>query len=126
MRPAGTVLLGALALAACSGEKSGEAGPGGSPAAAAEKQLDRIACALSGQNLEKRCTREVASGPDGPIWIIRHPDGSFRRFVIIDGGQRIATADGADEVRTERGSDYLDVFVAGEQYRFEDSHVAER
>ena len=122
MRAGPTVMLGAGALAACSPEP----GAGAEASAAAVKPEDRIACALPGKNLEAVCTREIASGPDGPIWIVRHPGGSFRRFVIIDNGTRIATADGADEVRTQRGANHLDVAVAGEQYRFVDGDVESR
>lgn len=125
MRAGGPVLLGAFALVACSGESS-EAASAEASAQAAEARPDRIPCARSDEKLEPVCTREIATGPDGPVWVIRHPDGSFRRFVIIDGGQRIATADGAQEVRTGRGDGYLDVFVSGEQYRFEDSDAASR
>ncbi len=64
------------------------------------------------------CTREVTKGPDGETWIVRHPDGGFRRFVLIEGGSRIATADGAEEVRAERVGADLEVRVAGNRYLF--------
>ena len=86
---------------------------------AASLEDNRIPCALGGaKDFAPDCTREVTKGPDGETWIVRHPDGGFRRFVLIDNGARIATADGADEVQAERVGADLEVRVAGERYRF--------
>jgi hypothetical protein len=86
---------------------------------AASLEDNRIRCALGGaKDFAPDCTREVTKGPDGETWIVRHPDGGFRRFVLIENGARIATADGADEVQAERVGPDLEVRVAGERYRF--------
>lgn len=86
---------------------------------AASLEDNRIPCALGGaKDFAPDCTREVTKGPDGETWIVRHADGGFRRFVLIDNGARIATADGADEVQAERVGADLEVRVAGERYRF--------
>ena len=50
--------------------------------------------------------------------IVRHPDGGFRRFVLIDGGTRIATADGVAEVQAMRVGPDLEVTVGQDRYRF--------
>ena len=114
-RPAAFLL--AAALAACSRGEQGGSGSGGKQAAAPDD--DRIRCALDGAKaFAPACTREVTKGPDGETWIVRHPDGGFRRFVLIDGGSRIATADGAEEVRAERVGADLEVGVAGNRYLF--------
>ena len=86
---------------------------------AAPIEDDSVRCALGGaKDFAPDCTREVTKGPDGETWIVRHPDGGFRRFVLIENGARIASADGADEVRAERVGADLEVRVAGERYRF--------
>lgn len=104
----------AFALAACS--RGGDASQGDAEKRAAG---DRIRCALDGARaFAPDCTREVGSGPHGEVWVISHPDGSFRRFVLIDGGTRIATADGADEVAAKRVGADLEVRVAGNRYLF--------
>jgi hypothetical protein len=113
MRAVAPVL--ALALAACSrGEENGAA-----KSADTTRADDRVLCTLrDGLDAKPDCTREIAQGPDGEVWVIRHPDGGFRRFVLIDKGTRIATADGADEVRAQRMGANLEVRVAGERYLF--------
>jgi hypothetical protein len=125
MRTIVAVLMGGLALAGCSKERRDPVAQASSKAAAEGKVIDSIPCSV-GNKKPQDCLRESASGPDGPIWIISRADGSFRRFVLIDGGRRIATADGADEVRTKRGDGFLEVFVADEYYRFPDGDVAGR
>lgn len=108
----GRIIGLALLLGACSKQP-------GVPAGDMAAGEDRVRCALSGASQAKPdCTREVAQGPDGEVWVIRHPDGGFRRFVLIDKGTRIATADGAAEVRAERVGAQLDVRVADERYLF--------
>jgi hypothetical protein len=78
---------------------------------------NHVRCALAGAaDFAPVCTVETSRGPDGEVWIIRHPDGGFRRFVLIDGGRRIATADGAEEVKADRLGADLQVRVANDRY----------
>ncbi len=110
-----------ILLAACSSE--GEAQAGSSAAAkaeaAAEPEDNSIACALAGaKSFGRTCSREISRDDVGEVWIVRHPDGGFRRFVLIDGGTRIATADGDKEVATQRVGGELEVRVEGDRYRF--------
>ncbi|MFM5930388.1 MAG: hypothetical protein ACKOPQ_05725, partial [Novosphingobium sp.] len=78
-----------------------------------------VACALGGaKTFGRTCIREISRDDVGEVWIIRHPDGGFRRFVLIDGGTRIATADGDKEVTTERVGGELEVRVEADRYRF--------
>ena len=116
----GAALLLAAALTACS-RGDDTAADGASPSAGvnAARQEDRVRCALQGaEAFEAVCTRELAEGTDGEVWVIRHPDGGFRRFVLIDTGRRIATADGAEEVIASRQGPDLEVRVARDRYRF--------
>ncbi|MBW8754667.1 MAG: hypothetical protein JF595_11045 [Sphingomonadales bacterium] len=109
-------LLLPLALAACS---PGQGGGDTAKQAAAAEEGDSVACALDGaKDFAPACTREVTKGADGEVWVVRHPDGGFRRFVLIDKGTRIATADGAEEVQTDRRGAELEVRVARDRYLF--------
>lgn len=119
MRRAAFLFAALAALAGCSEEGAA----GGAAAArsqdAAGQADDGIACALDGaKDFTRSCTRQIARSEEGEIWLIRHPDGGFRRFVIIDAGTRIATADGAEEVEAERKGANLEVRVGGQRYLF--------
>lgn len=109
---AATVMV--LTLAACSKGKQAQPEP-----APTKKEENHVSCAPAGaRDFTPACTREIGRGPDGETWVIRHPNGSFRRFVLIDQGRRIATADGADEVVATRVGGDLEVRVANDRYRF--------
>lgn len=116
------VIPAILLLSACSGGDKIQAAPsdGAQGQAAPEEAQDlSVACALGGaKTFGRTCTREISRDDLGEIWIIRHPDGGFRRFVLIGGGTRIATADGDKEVTTERVDGELEVRVEGDRYRF--------
>ena len=82
---------------------------------------EHIACALAGaQQFAPVCAIErLAKAQDGDdVVVVRHPDGGFRRFVLIDGGTRIATADGVDEVQAAKVGPDLEVTVGQDRYRF--------
>jgi hypothetical protein len=112
---AGAAVLALAALAACSRGTPGERADAGPDA----PHEDRVRCALDGaRDFSPVCLRDVSQGPDGELWVIHHPDGGFRRFVLIDKGTRIATADGAEEVQTDRIGKDLEVRVAGNRYLF--------
>jgi len=100
-----------LVLAACSSGKAPDVAEGG----------EHIACALhSSADFAPNCAVErLARRQDGDdVVVVRHPDGSFRRFVLIDNGTRIATADGAEELRAEQKGALLEVTVGPNRYRF--------
>lgn len=114
MRRAGLIVSFAL-LAACS---KGEAG--GSDAAPPEAIADaKVPCALAGaKDFAPVCTLEQTKRDGAELWIVRHPDGGFRQFQIIENGTRIAAADGAFEVVAARVGSDLEVRVADDRYRF--------
>lgn len=117
MRALGLLLVGIWSLVGCSKATDGDPKAKAEAAPAEVKEDNRIRCQVSGmKDFAPVCTRERASGPDGPIWIIRHPDGGFRRFVLLDKGMRIATADGAEEVKAEQRGAFLEVRVADDRY----------
>ncbi|RZK03871.1 MAG: hypothetical protein EOO76_01215 [Novosphingobium sp.] len=109
---AATVVV--LALAACGKGRDTQPAP-----VPTKTEENHVSCAPAGaRDFAPACTREIAQSPDGETWVIRHPNGGFRRFVLIDGGKRIATADGADEVAATRIGSDLEVRVANDRYRF--------
>ena len=113
MNRAAPVLL--LALAAC-GQSTPETAAAQETAAATTKT---IACALDGAaEFKPVCTVEETTTDKQLYWIVRHPDGGFRRFQMIDNGTRIATADGADEVEMTREAAQFIVKAGPDRYRF--------
>lgn len=75
---------------------------------------DRIECALDGGTAFARaCTVERAAGRL-TVW---RPDGGFRRF-IIDAGNGVAPADGAEDLRGVPLPDGgLEVMIGNDRYR---------
>lgn len=56
---------------------------------------------------------------NGNTLTIRHPNGTFRRF-LLDGEHGMITADGADPVRiTKRTEGLVDLEIAGDRYRLD-------
>ena len=98
-----------LALAACSGKSAGE------PDANAE----RIACALGdAKTFTSACEVERTSQGGKHSLIVRHPDGSFRRFDILADGHSLVTADGADAVEVTPNDKDTEITVADDHYLF--------
>src|SRR5690606_31707298 len=103
-------LLPILALAACSGA-------GKAPRVAEGKA--HIACALgAGEKFAPVCAVERTSQGDAKVLVVHHPDGGFRRFLVLTDGRGLAAADGADEARLAMADGLLEVRVAGDSYRF--------
>jgi hypothetical protein len=114
------VLLAAIALLAttgCGDAEQARQGPGADTAAAADD--DRIECATGGADtLEKVCTLDRQSSPEGVILIVRAPDGGFRRLRITSDGQGVVAADGAEPALvTPLGPDLIEVAVGRDRYR---------
>ena len=98
-----------LALAACSAK----------PAAEANASAERISCALGDAKTFTSACEVVRTSQDGKnSLIIRHPDGSFRRFEVLADGQSLATADGADTVEVTPNGKDTEITVADDHYLF--------
>ncbi|WP_232307475.1 hypothetical protein [Sphingobium chungbukense] len=55
---------------------------------------------------------------DGDLLTIRHADGGFRRFLIIQNGQSVMPADGAEESSNRRvDGDRTELSVGPDRYR---------
>lgn len=77
-----------------------------------------IECALGGAaGFADDCTMERVERDGESLLIVRHPDGSFRRFALGIPGRGLVTADGADEALVERGDGMVEVRVGPDRYR---------
>ena len=108
-----------ILLAACS--SGDEAQAGSSSAAKAEAAAiaedTTVACALAGaKTFGRTCTRDISRDDVGEVWIVRHPDGGFRRFVEQADGS-LAPADGADAARAMRVGGMIELAIGGDRYR---------
>jgi hypothetical protein len=101
-----------LALVACN---RGEAQP------QASEDAQRIDCAQGeGSEFGPDCLVEKVAGEEGPEFIVRHPNGAFRRFRIAQDRATMIAIDGADEaINTVSGNPPVrEVVVGPDRYRF--------
>ena len=80
---------------------------------------DRIACAVGGaETLDRVCTLDRTSSPDGTTLTLRHPDGGFRRLLVTRDGRGVIAADGADPALVSVvGEQEIEVSLSGDRYR---------
>lgn len=101
--------LSVLALAGCSS--------GSVPAVAAGDE--HIACALGqGAQFAPACAVERAGQDGEKVLVVRHPDGGFRRFLVLKDGRGLAAADGAAVAQVGIADNLLEVTVGDDRYRF--------
>ncbi len=100
-----------LTLAACGGETQPQAAEG----------AIRIDCALGeGSDFGPDCLVEKVPGEEGSEFVVRHPDGKFRRLRIAADRHGMVAIDGADDAVNELAGDppVLQVTVGADRYRF--------
>jgi len=85
--------------------------------AAADNGL--VSCAVSGASvLAARCQVETAQTKEGLILTLRHPDGGFRRLLVVKDGRGVVAADGADAALVKPiANNLIEVALAGDTYR---------
>ena len=72
-------------------------------------------CALAGAEAWRR---DCAMERDGAILTLRHPDGGFRRFKMLNDGRGLESADGAEEAKLTILDDRrIEVAVGADRYR---------
>lgn len=104
------LVLPILLLGACS---SSDAPP---PVAEGE---EHVSCAVGGETeMKEACAVERAEADGKLTLVVRHPDGSFRRFDVLTDGRGLAVTDGADEAVTKLEGDKLAVTVGEDRYLF--------
>lgn len=112
LRISSAILL-AAAVAGCSGKPVPQA-EGDAAADGAAKVS--VACALSGAKVFKDdCTIERVRQKEGDVLVLHHPDGGFRRLVMLD-GNHFAAADGADAVFSDPEGNKVEVTVGNDHY----------
>ena len=115
MRAIALCLL-ALAAAGCERHQPDPAAKATGSSAARE---ERIACKLAGAAaFAPDCAVERARRGGIETLVVRHPDGAFRRFDVLDGGRGIAVADGATQAVTRYADGFAELAVDGDTYRF--------
>lgn len=112
-------LVGALALAGCSGgQEERQAAAQNSPAAEQKPGLT-IECALAGaQAFASDCTVEQSGAGDAVVLTVRHSDGGFRRLRVTHDGRGVDVADGAQPASvTMVGDRTIEIAIGGDRYR---------
>jgi len=108
MRTTSLMLLGLLALTACSKPKAVAMQP------TSEGGSDGVPCQVAGEkDFDPVCAIDVM----GDVIVVRQPDGGFRRFRITDDGKGVAAADGAERAKvTVTGDRQIEVAIGGNRY----------
>ena len=80
---------------------------------------EHIACAVAGgKDFRKACAVERAPQGDRLFLVVRHPDGGFRRFEVLDDGRGLAVSDGATQAITRYADGMAELAVDQDRYRF--------
>lgn len=101
-----------LALMACN---RGQAQP------QANEGAQRIECAQGeGGEFGPDCLVEKVTGEEGTEFVVRHPNGAFRRFRIAPDRRSMIAIDGADEATNSVSGNppVHEVAVGADRYRF--------
>lgn len=80
---------------------------------------DRIACATGGETaLSMNCRIERTQTEEGLVITLRHPDGGFRRVLVVKDGRGVVPADGAEPAQVVlTGQNQIDVTIGHDRYR---------
>lgn len=79
----------------------------------------KLSCALGGvDKFTRTCALDRLSDENGRQMIFRHPDGGFRRFLVVADGRGLVAADGADEAAIKVIDDkIIEVAVNDDRYQ---------
>lgn len=106
-------------LSACNNAAEGDSGTAAAAAVtgAAAATAEQVWCARDGaKDFTQDCTLERSSEENRPAFVVRHPDGKFRRLVTSEDGQHLLSADGADQSQSARKADRWEVILGGDRY----------
>lgn len=111
-------LIALIALAACNRQPTNLATVEAEQLAAASDS-GRIVCARRGSSdFARVCLLDRTDASEGLVLTVRHPDGAFHRLLVTRDGHGVIAADGAQPAHvTVRGSDEIEVELAGDRYR---------
>lgn len=116
-----------LGLSACGGNSAPdqpaartETSTSAAPSAGDDTAVDdRIACATGGKTaLSMNCRIERTQTEEGLVITVRHPDGGFRRVLVVKDGRGVVPADGAEPAQVVlTGQNQIDVTIGRDRYR---------
>ncbi len=87
------------------------------PAVAEGEEL--IACAVDGASELKEVCAVERSRSEGVLYLtVRHPNGAFRRFEVLDDGRGLAVADGSQQAVVRYPDGFAELAVGNDLYRF--------
>lgn len=70
-----------------------------------QEAAEQVWCSLGGSaHFAQECGLERVMEEGRPAFVLRHPDGKFRRLVASADGQQLLAADGADQSQSARKS----------------------
>lgn len=70
-----------------------------------QEVAEKVWCSLGGSaHFAQECGLERVMEEGRPAFVLRHPDGKFRRLVASADGQQLLAADGADQSQSARKS----------------------
>jgi hypothetical protein len=76
-----------------------------------------IYCARAGSNgFKADCRLERTAIAGQPVFVVRHPDGGFRRLQASKDGLHLDAVDGADASQSARKGDRWEVILGGDRY----------
>ena len=106
MMQRGAAIWLALMLPACGQGDSADASAG-----------EAIQCSLGGaKDFKPHCQLERSVIDGAQVFIVRHPDGAFRRMQVSADGQNLLAADGADETQSALKGDRYEVILGPDRY----------
>ena len=78
---------------------------------------EAIYCALGGTSVFKPdCRLERTTIDAQAVYVVRHPDGAFRRLQASVDGQHLEAADGADASQSALKGDRWEIILGGDKY----------
>lgn len=85
--------------------------------AAPQAKAETIWCGLGGATeLAQDCTLERGTEEGRAAFVVRHPDGKFRRLVASADGQNLMAADGAEQSQSALKQDRWEVILGDDRY----------
>ena len=106
MRLSAAILL-ALAASACGQAGGDELLPKG----------ETVLCSLGGaRDFKAECQLDRSVVEGAQVFIVRHPDGAFRRLEVSEDGQNLLAADGADQTQSALKEGRYEVILGPDRY----------
>jgi len=118
MKTYGPIVLVALLLSGCGRSDEGDDRQANKQAATSS---EKVLCALrASDSYTPDCTVAVSQTPQGKLYVVRGPDGGFRRLLRTDDARLFVAADGAEPASAkQRDQRYIEVAIGDDHYLFD-------